>query len=54
MKLEYNLGHIEQVSEDQQLNSILVATDHKDKTLEGCIEFQIILNVTNMKFFVYI
>jgi hypothetical protein len=54
MKFEYNLGHIERVSEDQELNSIFLATDHEDQTLEGCIEFQIILHVIYMKFFAYI
>ena len=49
MKFEYNLGHIERVSEDQELNSIFLATDHEDQTLEGCIEFQIIINFIDEK-----
>ena len=40
MKFECNLGHTEQVIEDL----ILVAADHADQTLEGCIEFQIIIH----------
>ncbi len=35
---------MEQVSEEQQLNSIFVALGHEDKTLEGYIAYQIISN----------
>jgi|LakMenEpi03Aug12_release.lakeMendotaPanAssembly.Ray.scaffolds.fasta_scaffold5554494_1 hypothetical protein len=49
MKFENNLGHTDQVREDQQLNSFLEATDHEDQTLEGCIEFQIIINFIDEK-----